>query len=93
MLDARRINNTRGQLTLHIGDALVQDLLQDLGVLEILLDLGDDGLGKLTLLLLLDLTLVADPRVKDSLSLSGNRGLLLELVGLGLQVGGFLELG
>lgn len=31
-----------GERTLNIRDALLQNLLQDLGVLELLLDLGDD---------------------------------------------------
>lgn len=84
---------SRRQLTLHISNALVKDLLQELGVLELLLDLGDDGFGELTLLLLLDLSLVADPRVKDSLSLGGDGGLLLQLVGPGLKVRGFLPFG
>ena len=49
------------QHTLNVSDALVKDLLEGLGVVELLLNLGDDGLGKLLLLPLLDLALVADP--------------------------------
>lgn len=56
--------------TLNIGHALVENLLQHLGVLQLLLHLGDDGLGQLLLLALLDLALVADPGVQDSLGLS-----------------------
>lgn len=82
-----------GKHTLNISHALGEDLLQHLGVLELLLHLGDDGLGQLLLLALLDLALVADPGVQDSLGLSGQGGLLLELVGLGLELGGFLEKG
>jgi hypothetical protein len=76
--------------TLNVRDALVKDLLEGLGVLELLLDLGDDGLGKLALLPLLDLALVADPGVEDRLGLGGNGGLLLELESLGLELGGLL---
>lgn len=78
--------------TLNIGDALVENLLEGLGVLKLLLDLGDDALSKLTLLPLLDLAFVADPRVKDGLGLVSNGRLLLELVGLSLKLGGFLDL-
>lgn len=78
-------------LTLNISNALLQDLLQNLGVLKLLLDLGNDGLGKLTLLALLDLVLVANPRVENLLGLGSKGGALLELVGLGLELGGFLK--
>lgn len=81
----------RKKLTLHIGNALLENLLQNLGVLKLLLDLGNDGLGKLTLLALLNLVLVADPRVKDLLSLSGQSSALLELVGLSLKLGSLLR--
>jgi hypothetical protein len=76
--------------TLNVGDALVKDLLEGLGVLELLLDLGDNGLGKLALLPLLDLALVADPGVEDRLGLVGDGGLLLKLESLGLKLGGLL---
>ena len=49
------------RLTLNIPHALVEDLLEHLGVVELLLDLADDALGQLALLSLLHLTLVADP--------------------------------
>lgn len=77
-------------LTLDLDDALLEDVLEVLGVLELLLDLGDDGGGELPLLSLLDLTLVADPGLQDGLGLGGNGSLLLELKGLGLELGGFL---
>jgi len=54
------------------------------------LNLTDDGLGKLTLLTLLNLTFVANPRVKDLLGLGGEGSALLELVGLSLELGGLL---
>lgn len=76
--------------TLNISNALLENLLQNLGVLELLLDLANDGLGKLTLLALLNLALVADPGVEDGLGLSGKSSALLELVGLSLELGGLL---
>lgn len=83
--------NCKGGLTLDIGNALLEDLLQNLGVLELLLDLADDRLSKLALLALLDLALVTDPGVKDLLSLSGKSSTLLEFVSLGLKLSGFLQ--
>jgi len=48
-------------LTLNIRNALLQDLLEDLGVLELLCNLGHDGLGELLLLTDLNLSLISDP--------------------------------
>lgn len=79
------------QRTLDVGDALLEDLLESLGALELLLHLGDDALRELLLLALLHLALVADPRVKDGLGLGGEGGLLLELEGLGLDLSSLLE--
>jgi hypothetical protein len=79
-----------GDDPLNVGHALVEDLLKSLGVLKLLLDLGDDGLGKLLLLPLLDLALVADPRVENGLGLVSDGSLLLELESLGLELGGLL---
>lgn len=76
--------------SLNVGDALVENLLESLGVLKLLLDPGDDRLSKLALLPLLDLALVTDPRVEHSLGLCGNGGPLLELKGLSLELGGLL---
>lgn len=76
--------------TLDVSNALLQDLLESLGVLKLLLDLGDDGSSQLLLLALLDLAFVADPRVENGLGLSGEGSLLLELKSLGLKLGGFL---
>jgi hypothetical protein len=81
---------SNGKLTLNISHALLENLLQDLGVLQLLLDLGDDALGELPLLPLLDLALVPHPRIQDSLGLGSQRRLLLELIGLSLELGGFL---
>jgi hypothetical protein len=77
--------------TLDVSDGLVEDGLEGLGALELLLDLGDDGLGELALLPLLDLALVADPAVEDRLGLVRDGRLLLELVGLGLELGRLLR--
>lgn len=79
------------QLTLDISDALLKYLLKGLGVLELLLDLGDDGLGQLPLLPGLHLTLVSHPGIQHGLGLGGQCGGLLELVGLGLKLGSFLH--
>ena len=81
----------KGGRTLDISDGLVEDGLEGLGALELLLDLGDDGLGELALLPLLDLALVADPRVEDVLGLVRDGGLLLELESLSLELGGLLQ--
>ena len=55
--------NLQDERTLDISHALRQDLLQNLGVLQLLLDLGNDGISQLLLLALLDLAFVTDPRV------------------------------
>lgn len=81
----------QGKRTFDISHALRQDLLQDLGVLQLLLDLGNDGIGQLLLLALLDLTLVTNPRVQDGLGLGSQSGLLLQLVSFGLELRGFLQ--
>jgi hypothetical protein len=79
-----------GNDLLNISNTLLEDLLEDLGVLELLLDLGDNGLSKLLLLALLDLALVSDPGFKNSLGLSSQGGLLLELESLRLKLGSLL---
>lgn len=79
-----------GNNLLDVGDALLEDLVEDLGVLELLLNLGNDALGEFLLLAGLDLAFVADPRVKNRLGLCGDGGLLLELVSLSLETGSLL---
>lgn len=81
----------KGRLTLNIRNALLEDLLENLGVLKLLVDLADNGVGKLNLLALANLALVAHPRVENLLGLSSNGGALLELVSLRLELGGFLN--
>ncbi len=78
------------QRTLNIGNGLLKDLLEGLWVLKLLLDLGNDALGKLLLLALLDLSLVTDPRVKDSLSLGGQSSALGDIESLSLKLGSLL---
>lgn len=68
----------------------MQNLLQNLGVLKLFLDLGDDGGSQLLLLSLLNLALVANPGVEDSLGLGSQGSLLLELESLSLKLGSFL---
>ena len=55
------------------------------------MDLADNSVGKLLLLALANLALVAHPRVKNLLGLSSNGGALLKLVSLRLKLGGFLN--
>lgn len=66
-------------------------MVKDLRVLKLRLDLGNDALGELLLLALLDLALVADPGVEHVLGLVGKSGLLLHLVSLSLELGGLLQ--
>lgn len=80
------------KLTLDISDALLEDLLENLGVLKLLVDLAHDSLGELLLLALADLAFVTNPRVKNLLGLGSESGALLQLIGLGFELGGFLEL-
>ena len=75
---------------LDLADGLVEDLGLELGVQEIGLDLLDHVSGQLGLLALTDGGLVADPGVEDRLDLGGHGGLLLELKGLSLELGGLL---
>lgn len=78
--------------TLNILNALVENLLQHLGVVQLGLNLSNNGLSELLLLSLLNTLLVSHPRLQRSLSLSSNGSLLLELVSLGLESGSFLNL-
>lgn len=80
----------RRKRTLNIGNALLQDLLENLGVLQLIGDLLDDGLGELLLLSLLNLGLVSDPAVENLLGLVDKVGSLLQLESLGLESGSFL---
>lgn len=75
---------------LNVLNRLLENLLLELGVLEVLLDLGDDGLGQELLLSLSDRVLVSNPRVKNRLGLSGKSNLLLGLENLSLELDGVL---
>lgn len=78
------------KLTLNILHTLVKDLLENLGVLQFLLNLGNNGISEFALLPLLDTLLVSYPRVENSLGFGCDGGLLLELVGVSLKLSGFL---
>lgn len=88
---ASSVAKTTQSLTFHISNTLLQDLLQNLGVLELLLNLAYDRLSELGLLAPLNLPLVAHPRVKNLLGLSSKGSALLELVSLSLKLSGFLN--
>lgn len=75
---------------LNVLNRLLENLLLELGVLEVLLNLGDDRLGQQLLLSLSDRSLVSDPRVKNRLGLGGEDNLLLGLEHLGLELDGLL---
>jgi hypothetical protein len=79
-----------GPHTLNVSDTLLQNLLENLGVLELLSNLGNNGICQLFLLSGFDLAFISDPRIKDCLRLGGQRCLLLQLEGLGLKLCGFL---
>lgn len=79
-----------GNDLLNVSNTLLEDLLKDLGVLELLLNLGDNGLSKLLLLALLNLALVSDPGLKDGLGLSSQSSLLLKVESLRLKLGSLL---
>lgn len=83
-------NSEDSRLTLNVSDALLENLVKDLGVLQRLLNLGNNGVGELLLLFGLDLALVAYPRVENGLGLSRNGGLLLKFICLSLKLGGLL---
>ena len=77
--------------SLHVRDALVQNLRQHLRVFELLGHLADDAFCEFPLLALLDLALVADPALEHGLGFSSQGGALFELEGLGFEAGGFLD--
>lgn len=81
-----------GVITLNINNTLLQDLLKNLGVLEFLLNLGNNRLRELLLLADLHLSLISHPRIKYSLGFRGKSSALLEFIGLSLELSGFLLL-
>lgn len=78
------------QLTLNVSNSGREKVLLELGVRELLEDVGLDGLDEVRLLRLALLLLEADPRVEDSFGLGGEGRLLLEDKVLGLELGGLL---
>ena len=64
--------------------------MKDLGVLKLLLDLGDDAFSQLFLLTDLHLALISNPRIQNGLGFCGKGGGLFELVRLSLELRGFL---
>jgi hypothetical protein len=78
--------------TLNISNALLQYLLKNLGVLKLLLNLGDNALGELFLLADLDLSLISNPRIENCFSFRSKRRRLLKLVRFGFELSSFLEL-
>jgi hypothetical protein len=77
--------------TLNVGNGLLQDLAQNPGVLQLLLDPGNQSIGQLLLLALLDLSLIPNPRVENRLGLMDELSALLQLVGFGLVLGSLLQ--
>ena len=77
--------------TLNLCNTLVENLLESLGVFEVLVNLGNDAVRQLFLLASLLLALVAHPRVENCLGLGSKSSLLLELVSLSLKLSGFLS--
>ena len=72
--------------TLNIRHTLLQDLIQHLGIIQLLVDLRNDAVCQLSLLPHLDLTLVSHPGVQYAPGFGGDGGLLLGLVGLRLEL-------
>lgn len=69
--------NGRFQLTLNLSNGGIDNILLRLFVLEARKDLGNNGLGKVGLLALLLLLLIADPAIKHALQLCRNNHFLL----------------
>jgi len=78
------------QSLLDVCHTLLQDLLQELGVLQLLADLGNNAVGQFPLLSHLNLTLVSYPAVENGLCFGGKGSLLFEFESLSFEFGGFL---
>ena len=85
------MDRQEGSLTLDFHHALLQDLVEDLGILKLFLNFGNHRFGQFLLLSCSYLTFVADPAIENSLGFCGERRLLLKLVCLGLELSRFLE--
>ena len=79
-------------LTLYVGDTLSEDLVENLGILKLLVDLGNDAVGQFSLLSGSQLTFVPHPRVKNRLDFGSQSRLLLQLVRLCLELSSFLRI-
>lgn len=77
-------------LTLDLGDSACKDVLLRLFVLDRLQYILDDGLREGSLLVLLGLLLITDPRVQNGFELGSQSNLLLEDKRLSLEFGSFL---
>ena len=87
-----KVRSRLGVPTLNIGNTLLQDLLKNLGVLKLLLDLGNNALRQLLLLADLHLALISNPRIQHCLGFCSESSSLLELVSLSLELCSFLEI-
>ena len=78
-------------LTLNLGNGARKDILLRLFVLDRLQHILNDGFCEGSLLILLGLLLITDPRVQNGLELGSQSNLLLEDERLSLEFSGFLE--
>lgn len=81
---------TDSKHTFHISNALTQDGLHILRVLQLFSHFRNHTLRQLLLPPVLHLALISHPAVQHGLGFMGEGGFLLELKGLGFEVGGFL---
>jgi len=78
-------------LTLNLGNSACKDVLLRLFVLDRLQHVLDDGFREGSLLVLLGLLFITDPRVQDGFELRSKSNLLLENERIGLEFGSFLK--
>ena len=77
-------------LTLNLSNGACKDVLLRLFVLNCLQHVLNDRFCEGSLLVLLDLLLITNPRVQNGLELGSQGDLLLEDERLGLELGSFL---
>jgi len=78
-------------LTLNLSNGACKDVLLCLFVLDRLQHILNDGFCEGSLLVLLGLLFITDPRVQNGLELGSQGDLLLEDERLGLEFGSFLD--
>lgn len=78
-------------LTLNLGNGACKDVLLRLFILDHPQHALNDGFRESSLLALLGLLLITDPRVQNGLELGSYGNILLEDERLGFQSGGFLH--